>query len=667
MKVQCKDLEALLIWDGLAWHYRQFALSEMEYIRLREEARSANPRYPQVPLEAVGEPTNLPSFLEYLDDKPVPLDQLAFSTFSIRRDVVATSTLTCFLIAGFLLIGSDAVLAQVPQEVITTEADGAQSVYSVDLTDNGNSDVLSASFDDNKIAWYKNLGDGFFSEQKVITTDAVGAGDVYAADLTGNGDPDILSISEGDFDNNPYVAWYENNGDGSFSAPNFINVITNGDDVAKSVHVEDLNDDGNPDVLSAFEGFSSDRKVAWYENSGDGSFSDPNFITNDATGARSIYVADLNDDGNPDVLYASPFRNKIAWHENNGDGVFSSQNVITETDEPLDVYATDLSGNGNSDILYTDSFNDKIAWHENEGDGSFSEEKVITDAENAIGIVAADLNGDGNLDILFADSVNDKIAWHENEGDGSFSEEKIITTETDGAFSVYAEDLTEDGDTDILSASVDDDKIAWYENTDDVLPVELTSLSARANGTGAVLSWQTASETNNAGFYVQHSAPSPTGGSPDGRVPDTWERIGFVEGAGTTSSATSYRFTVEKELSPGTHRFRLRQVDTDGTGHFSDAVSLRVRMEKKVRLSAPAPNPIEENARLSFAVKESKETTVGLFNALGRHVSTLYRGRPSAEEQVRVSLNASGLSSGTYLIRLESGRATETRKITVIR
>ena len=104
------------------------------------------------------------------------------------------------------------------------------------------------------------------------------------------------------------------------------------------------------------------------------------------------------------------------------------------------------------------------------------------------------MNGDGNLDILFADSVNDKIAWHENEGDGSFSEEKIITTETDGAFSVYAEDLTEDGDTDILSASVDDDKIAWYENTDDVLPVELTSLSARANGTGAVLSWQTASE-----------------------------------------------------------------------------------------------------------------------------------------------------------------------------
>jgi hypothetical protein len=90
-------------------------------------------------------------------------------------------------------------------------------------------------------------------------------------------------------------------------------------------------------------------------------------------------------------------------------------------------------------------------------------------------------------------------------------------------------------------------------------------------------------------------------------------------------------------------------------------------MEKKVRLSAPAPNPIEENARLSFAVKESKETTVGLFNALGQHVSTLYRGRPSAEEQVRVSLNASGLSSGTYLIRLESGRATETRKITVIR
>jgi len=350
------------------------------------------------------------------------------------------------------------------------------------------------------------------------------------------------------------------------------------------------------------------------------------------------------------------------------------QNVITtEAIEAQSVYAADLTDDGNMDVLSASS--DKIAWYEN-GGGFFSDQKVITtDVGSPFSVHAADLTGNGDMDIFSADglaSADIQIAWYENNDFGSFSDQQVITNEVFGGTSVHAADLTGDGNMDVLSASSGDDTVAWYENTDDVLPVELTYLSVHANGTGARLTWQTASETNNSGFYIQHQSPSVDGDSPAGSSADRnpsgdWERLGFVQGAETTSSATSYQFTVEKELSLGTHWFRLRQVDTDGTAYLSDPVSLQVQMWKKIRLSAPAPNPTTEKIRLSFAVKESDDTTVRLYNLLGQRVATLYQGQPAAKEQHRLSLDTSGLTSGTYVIRLQAGGTAKTRKVTVVR
>ena len=67
-------------------------------------------------------------------------------------------------------------------------------------------DVLSASAFDDKIAWYQNDGSGNFGPQQVITTNADAAWSVYAADLDGDGDMDALSASVLD----DKIAWYEN-------------------------------------------------------------------------------------------------------------------------------------------------------------------------------------------------------------------------------------------------------------------------------------------------------------------------------------------------------------------------------------------------------------------------------------------------------------------------
>ena len=93
-----------------------------------------------------------------------------------------------------------------PQQVVSTNADGAASVYATDLDGDGDADVLSASHLGDKIAWYENIGGGSFGPQQVITTNADDARSVYATDLDGDGDADVLSASY--FDNK--VAWYEN-------------------------------------------------------------------------------------------------------------------------------------------------------------------------------------------------------------------------------------------------------------------------------------------------------------------------------------------------------------------------------------------------------------------------------------------------------------------------
>ena len=78
-------------------------------------------------------------------------------------------------------------------------------MYAVDLDGDGDIDVLSASWNDDKIAWYENDGSQSFTA-RIITSSADGASSVYAVDLDGDGDMDVLSASFRD----DKIAWYEN-------------------------------------------------------------------------------------------------------------------------------------------------------------------------------------------------------------------------------------------------------------------------------------------------------------------------------------------------------------------------------------------------------------------------------------------------------------------------
>lgn len=201
-----------------------------------------------------------------------------------------------------------------------------------------------------------------------------------------------------------------------------------------------------------------------------------------------------------------------------------------------------------------------------------------------------------------------------------------------------------------------------FASDDNPLPVELTSFTVRRDKETALVQWHTVTETNNAGFEVQRRGPGM----------EAYTEAGFVESkaeGGTTTEPKSYWYETAG-LVLGTHHFRLRQVDIDGTGHLSKTVSVTVEMEESLRLTPPAPNPVQGSAQLRFGLREAGEATITLYNILGQRVATLYEGRPTPGEMQRVRLGSrqlSQLSSGVYFVRLRAHGKTRIQRLMRVR
>ncbi len=103
-------------------------------------------------------------------------------------------------------------------------------------------------------------------------------------------------------------------------------------------------------------------------------------------------------------------------------GVFAGQSPIsTSTGWAFDAFAADVDGDGDMDVLSASVLDDTIAWYENDGSENFTRYTISTTAVGAVSVFAADVDGDGDLDVLCASLNDDKIAWYENDGSENFT------------------------------------------------------------------------------------------------------------------------------------------------------------------------------------------------------------------------------------------------------
>jgi photosystem II stability/assembly factor-like uncharacterized protein len=207
----------------------------------------------------------------------------------------------------------------------------------------------------------------------------------------------------------------------------------------------------------------------------------------------------------------------------------------------------------------------------------------------------------------------------------------------------------------------------WRRPLSDFIPVELTSFAATVNDDNVELSWITATETNNQGFEVERSQKSQVKGQMD------WEKIGFVEGHGTTTESQAY-FYLDKNVATGKYKYRLKQKDYDGTFEYSNVVEVEVTSPLTFSLEQNYPNPFNPSTKIKYIIPNVEThrdaslqmVTLKVYDVLGNEVATLVNEeKPAGSYEVEFS--ASNLPSGTYFYQLKASSLIETKKMILLK
>ncbi len=200
-------------------------------------------------------------------------------------------------------------------------------------------------------------------------------------------------------------------------------------------------------------------------------------------------------------------------------------------------------------------------------------------------------------------------------------------------------------------------------NYDDAMPVEIKELSATSAMNCALLTWKTSNEINNYGFEIQRSPVNQTNSNEYTK----WDKVGFVNGNGTSNSLKEYSFT-DNNLKAGKYSFRLKQIDRDGKYEFSPVIEVNVTgTPLRFELVQNYPNPFNPVTTIGFSLHASGPTTLKIFDIIGKHVATLVNEKLEAGIHYQRTFDASKLSSGIYFAKLTSEGKSQTRKLVLIK
>ena len=208
------------------------------------------------------------------------------------------------------------------------------------------------------------------------------------------------------------------------------------------------------------------------------------------------------------------------------------------------------------------------------------------------------------------------------------------------------------------------DELMLSGTNDETVPVELSSFYSRTENGFVTLFWLSATETNNKGFEVRRSVSSEQS--------TAWKTLGFVEGAGTTSEPRNYSFT-DKNISRGKiYRYRLKQIDLDGSFRYSKIIEVELNAPGGYLLSQNYPNPYcktsgeNSGVKINFTLPKTGEVKIEIFNLLGEKVKTLVNKKMEAGFHT-VKFTPDAFPSGIYLYRMTAGSFLQTKKMAILK
>ena len=386
-----------------------------------------------------------------------------------------------------------------------------RSLHSLTLGDFNNDSnldlaVVNRSFNnfENRVTILTGNGDSTFVEFDNYVIDSIWIDTISIADIDLDGNLDLISgyrIEGGGYEEEDYFLGVSlGNGDGTFEQP----INQELDDEVISITIEDIDDDGNQDVITT--NYFSDS-ISILNGNGDGTLSfQSNFsFTSDVD---SLALKDINGDGKLEMAIVSTSQNQIVVIKGNENGTFTrlSTYSLPEGSRPINVAFADLNGDGRLDLVTNylggnptvpDIANNSIIVWLGDGEGSFNSLNHFEVGNSFADFLLVDVNTDGDFDIITVNPNDYNISVLINQQNGEFNERfytyepvfNQLTSYTDEIGRVTLYEIDSDngnvvsttrvvGELDALSNGETDDVITRYTYTNAGLIDKMTD----ANG-----------------------------------------------------------------------------------------------------------------------------------------------------------------------------------------
>ena len=192
------------------------------------------------------------------------------------------------------------------------------------------------------------------------------------------------------------------------------------------------------------------------------------------------------------------------------------------------------------------------------------------------------------------------------------------------------------------------------------LPVLMSAFNYTIQGRDVLLDWTTTYEINNSGFEIDRMNSNT----------NSWEKIGFVTGKGTSNTPNNYSFK-DVSLNTGVYQYKLKQIDYNGNFEFfnlSNAVN--IGSPNTFGLSQNYPNPSNPASKIDYQLPSDGRVKLALYDLTGKEIRVLVDEQQQAG-YYSVRFDGTSLASGVYFYRIfykgESGSYTKTMKLVLIK
>jgi hypothetical protein len=515
--------------------------------------------------------------------------------------------------------------------ILDSGGQGATGVTIGDLNGDGHPDVVVANQYPGTVDVLLGKGDGTFQSPVDYSSGPWPATSwsVAIGDVNGDGHPDlVVGNFTGPTDGIHWgsVGVLLGNGDGTFKP-----AVTYkpGGCGTFSVAIGDVNSDGKPDIAVAnwFGALASCGGlygiVGILLGNGDGTFQAPVSYSSGGYQAYSVAIADVNSDGNPDLLvanncqaYANCATGSVSVLLGNGDGLFNTAVSYSAGASGTDAVAvSDVNNDRRLDLILAngctgfDQCNTgSLSVLLGNGDGSFQPSVVYgSGGAKAFSVAIGDVNADGHRDLVTANTNSNSVGVLLGNNDGTF--QPAVTFDSGGFadFSVSMADLNMNGRPDIVVAN-DCAQYCANGHAEGAVGVLLNNPAVGKSTTSTSLT-----SSLNPSIYGQSvtwTATVTSSGSvtPTGKVRFTWS--GYTIGSATLNNggvATLSRSNLNADPYPLTSVYAGDSANLGSTSVVLNQVVLQTTTSATL---TSTPNPSASGQAVTFTATITSPTVM---------------------------------------------------------